>query len=548
MSLHPEPFCPVPEETADVARASFPKGHPYLRLRDEFGALFDDHQFAALFPARGRPAEAPWRLALVTILPFAEDLADRSAADAVRGRIEWKYLLALPLRDAGFDDSVLSEFRGRLIAGSAELLLFETLLVRFREQQLLKPGTPQRTDATHVLAAIRALNRLEWVGESMRHALNTLAVVAPQWLLEQSEPAWIERYDRPFENRRLPQNENERAALAHTIGQDGGRLLAALAASQTPQWLREIPAVKTLRQVWDEQFDPEGETLRLRRAEELPPAGERINSPYDPDARYAKKRETEWVGYKLHFTESCAPELPLLITDVVTTAASVHDAAVLPRIQEALSRRELLPSHQFADAAYLEGSGLVDSREQYGIDLVGPVSEDRSWQARQGTGFSVEAFALDWGAERARCPAGKESSGWREREGASGSLVVVSFPPAVCRACEQRAGCTTAETTGRQLKLQPQKVHEALVTARQRARTHEFEHTYAVRSGVEGTHTQGVRRCGLRQSRYVGETKVHLQHLLIGAALNLLRVGAWLMESPRAHTRQSAFARLALAA
>lgn len=548
MSLHPEPFRPVPEETAEVARAAFPKGHPYLCLRDAFGAFFDDPQFAALFPAQGQPAEAPWRLALVTVLQFAEDLADRPAADAVRGRIEWKYLLALPLRDPGFDGSVLVEFRKRLVAGSAELLLFETLLVRFRERKLLKARTPQRTDATHVLAAIRTLHRLELVGESMRSALNALAVAAPSWLLEQTAPEWIDRYDRPFEARRLPRTEAERTALALTIGEDGVRLLSALVAASAPPWLREIPAVATLRQVWEEQFAREGATVRLCRAEELPPAGQRINSPYDPEARYGKKRETEWIGYKVHFTETCAPDLPLVITDVQTTVASVHDGTVLPQIQAALDRRDLLPSQQFADGAYLEGSGLVDSREQYGIDLVGPVPEDRSWQGRQETAYGAEAFTLDWEAKGARCPAGQDSSGWREHEGPRGPLVIVSFPQGVCRDCEHRSRCTTAETTGRQLKLQPQKVHEALVAARQRARTKAFEHEYAARSGIEGTHSQGVRQCGLRESRYVGEAKVHLQHLAIGAALNLLRVGAWLMESPRARTRESAFARLARAA
>jgi transposase len=548
MCLHPEPFCPVPAETATVARAAFPKGHPYLCMRDVFGALFADPQFAALFATRGRPAEAPWRLAVVTVLQFAENLSDQQAADAVRDRVLWKYLLALPLTDTGFDASVLCEFRGRLLAGAAELLLFETLLTRFREQQLLRSRTPQRTDATHVLAALRTLHRLELLGESMRSALNSLAVAAPEWLLAQSEPAWIDRYDRPFEARRLPQSETPRTALAHTIGGDGVRLLTGLYAPEAPLWLREIPAVQTLRQVWVEQFYREGDALRLRRAAELPPAGQRINSPYDPEARYAKKRETVRIGYKAHFTETCAPDLPLLITDVQTTPASVHDAAVLPPIQAALSQRDLLPSHQYVDAAYLEGSGLVDSREQYGIELVGPIQEDASWQARQGTGFGVEAFELDWEAQRARCPAGQASSGWRERESTQGTLVVVSFPLAVCRACEQRAGCTTAQTTGRQLKLQPQPQHEAVQAARQRARTHAFEHEYAVRSGVEGTHAQGVRQCGLRQCRYVGEAKVHLQHLLIAAALNFLRVGAWLMERPRARTRHSAFARLAMAA
>lgn len=548
MSLRPEPFCPVPEETARVAHAAFPKGHPYLRIRDTFGALFHDPQFVRLYATRGQPAEAPWRLALVMVMQFAEDLSDQQAADAVRDRVAWKYLLALPLDDPGFDASVLCEFRDRLREGGEEELLFNTLLGHLQEQHLLKARLPQRTDATHVLAAIRTLHRLELLGESMRHALNTLAVVAPEWVWAQREPAWGERYDRPLESRRLPKSEKQRTALALTIGRDGVQLLAALYAPEAPPWLREIPAVQTLRQVWVEQFYHEGNTLRLRRAEDLPPAGQRVNSPYDPEARYAQKRDTVWIGYKVHFTETCDPELPPLITDVQTTPASVHDAAVVPQIQAALSQRELLPRRHYLDGAYLEGSGLVDSQEQYGITVVGPVPGDRSWQARQGTGFGVEAFELDWDAQKARCPAGQASSGWREREGASGSLVIVSFPPGVCHACPQRARCTTAETTGRQLKLQPQSVYEALAAARQRARTAEYEQEYAVRSGIEGTHTQAVRQCGLRQSRYVGEAKVQLEHLLIGTALNFLRLGAWLMGRPRARTRHGAFAQLAMAA
>ena len=117
MSLKPMPIGPVPELTAYVARAAFPDGNPYLAVRDVLGTFYDDQRFAALFPDRGRPAEAPWRLALVTVLQFAEGLPDRQAADAVRGRIDWKYALGLELTDPGFDFSVLCEFRSRLLAG-----------------------------------------------------------------------------------------------------------------------------------------------------------------------------------------------------------------------------------------------------------------------------------------------------------------------------------------------------------------------------------------------------------------------------------------------
>src|SRR5918995_5862540 len=194
--LRPMPIEPIPPETARIARAAFPKGNRYLRLADELGTLFTDDAFLALFPTHGQPAQPPWQLALVTILQFAEGLSDRQAAHAVRSRIDWKYVLRLELADPGFDASVLSACRGRLIAGAAESLLFETLLTWCRNRQLVQARGRQRTDSTHILAAVRALNRIEVVGETMRHALNSLAIVAPTWLRAVSLPEWEARYAR----------------------------------------------------------------------------------------------------------------------------------------------------------------------------------------------------------------------------------------------------------------------------------------------------------------------------------------------------------------
>src|SRR5438270_4406501 len=173
-------------------------------MGDLFDILLKEEQFAALYPPREQPAEAAWRLAVVTLLQFAEGLSDRQAADAVRRCIEWKYLLRLELNDPGFTATVLCDVRARLVVGGAELLLFETLLTRFREQKLLKARGTQRTDASHVLAAVRNLNRLELAGETLRHALNALAVAAPAWLLAHTQPEWTQRYARRFEESRLP--------------------------------------------------------------------------------------------------------------------------------------------------------------------------------------------------------------------------------------------------------------------------------------------------------------------------------------------------------
>ena len=154
MSLRPQAPPAVPEETRRIARAAFPKGTLCLRIADALGPVYQDSQFASLFPRRGRPAEAPGRLALAVVLQFVENLSDRAAAEAVRGRIDWKYALGLALSDPGFDHTVLSEFRTRLVEGGAELLLFDALLDRFKAEGLVKARGRQRTDSTHVLAAV----------------------------------------------------------------------------------------------------------------------------------------------------------------------------------------------------------------------------------------------------------------------------------------------------------------------------------------------------------------------------------------------------------
>ena len=274
MSLRPQVFYLVPEETARIARAANPKGNVYLQMYDTFGTIFANHQFASLFPVHGQPAEAPVRLALISMLQFAEGLTDRQAADAVRTRLDWKYLLCLELTDPGFHFSVLSAFRDRLIAGGVEHLLLDTLLQQCRDLGLLKPRSTQRTDSTHVLAAVRSLNRLERVGETLRAALHSLAVVAPAWLQAHVPTAWYDRYADRVDNARFPKAESARTALAATIGLDGRTLLAWIDNPDAPIYLRDIPAVQTLRQVWREQYTEPPEPLSLRTVQSLPPSSQ----------------------------------------------------------------------------------------------------------------------------------------------------------------------------------------------------------------------------------------------------------------------------------
>jgi transposase len=295
--MHPQEISPVPEETARVARAANSKGNGYMRMRDELGSIYQDQMFTALFPQRGQPAEAPWRLALVTVMQYMEALSDRQAVEAVRGRIDWKYAREQELTDPGFDFSVLTEFRTRLLTGGAETHLLQALLELCKSRGWLKARGRQRTDSTHVRASIRDLNRLECAGETLRHTLNVLAEVAPDWLLAQIDAGWFDRYRLRFDEYRFPKAQTERLAFAEMIGTDGHRLLTAVYAPTAPSWLAELPAVETLRLVWVQQYFIEEGRCHWRSNEQIPPPSLIIASPYDLDARIARQAQPrlDWL-------------------------------------------------------------------------------------------------------------------------------------------------------------------------------------------------------------------------------------------------------------
>jgi transposase len=522
-----------------------------MRMRDALGPLSTNPTFAALFSHPGRPAEAPAQLALITVMPFAEGLSDAQAADAVRARIDWKYALALDLSDPGFDASVLSEFRQRLITGHAELLLFETMLRRFRDQGLLKATGRQRTDSPHVLAAIQTLTRLACVGETRRHALNVLATAAPAWLRSWVPAEWFDRSRRRFADYRLPPERPARYALAEHMGTDGRPVLWAIYEPAAPAWLREIPAIQTLRQVGLQQFyaTPEGQPGRWRSAADLPPAPLLISSPSDPEARYGKKRETAWTGYTVHLTETCDDEPPPLITDVTTTPATTSDVAGLPTIQAHLAPRQLTPGEQLVDSGYVTSDHLLTRRTEHGIDLIGPVAADQSWQGQAANGFAAARFVIDWDAKYAICPQGQRSVVWLERPDRPGHATVrIAFSTPVGAACANRADCTRAATAPRALRIRAREHYTVLQAARARQQTDTFKKVYARRAGIEGTIAQGTRMGDLRRSRDIGLVKTRLMHLLVAAARNFMRVAAWLAEIPRAQTRPSAFAAFAVVA
>ena len=545
MSLRPRPIFEVPEETARIAQAAFPKGNIYLRIREQLGVFFTDEQFATLFSERGQPAFSPWRLALISIMQFAEDLSDRQAADAVRSRIDWKYLLGLELEDSGFDYSLLSEFRQRLVDGGLEQQLLDTVLAVLSEQQLLKKQGQQRTDSTRVVAAVRHLNRLETIGETMRATLNTLAVVAPDWVQQITPAAWYDRYESRIAEWGLPRQKKEREVWVQTVGQDGLYLLEQLYKAETPLWLREVPTVQRLRQVWLHQFCHLDGVLQFRKAADLPPAAIRFESPYDPEAHYSKKRETEWTGYKVHLTESCDADQPHLITHVATTIAPQSDANMTESIHEALAVKDCLPDTHLVDAGYVDAEQIVMSQKQHAVQLFGPVRPDVSWQAKAQAGYAQQDFQIDWAAEKVTCPQGVASDRWsplvnsQKNEG-----IQVRFPRQACHSCATRALCTRSITQPRVLTLQPQAQYEALQAARRAEQTDEWKERYDKRAGIEGTLSQAVRGFGLRECRYIGLAKTHLQHVLTAVAINFARLDNWFTGKKRAQTRVSRFAAL----
>ena len=518
-----------------------------------------DADFADLYPKLGQPAYAPWRLALVTLMQFREGLSDRQAADAVRGRIDWKYVLALDLADAGFDFSVLCEFRGRLLQHGTTERLLGRLLDAAREGGLLKARGRQRTDSTHVLAAVRTLNRLELVGETLRAALNAIAVAAPDWLRAVAPADWHERYDRRVEDMRLPEAGSKRDAYAAQVGADGFTLLDALDGPKAPPDARGLSEVAVLRRVWARHFErveaagdgggAAGGRVRMRPVQGRGP-GDRLESPYDTDARFRSKRDTRWTGYMVHLTESCDADMPRLVINADTTPANMHEAERTGLIHDALAAKSLAPSEHLVDSTYVSAGHLVAARARHGIDLVGPGRPNVGWQGRSGgDAFALADFTVHWDRKAARCPEGKESNLWisNAKHRGQGSIIHVQFRSADCRPCPSRARCTRARSKyqGRVLAVMPRPEHEALAAARAREGTAEGKALYAQRNGVEGTLSQAVCAFGLRRARYRGLAKTGLQGVATAAALNLDRIGAWFAGRPLAPTRTSRFAALA---
>jgi transposase len=518
----------IPEMTVEVAKAAFPKGNAVMKIRDELGPLFADDEFAALYPTIGQPAESPARLALVTILQFMENLTDREAADAVRSRIDWKYLLGLELTDPGFHYSVLSEFRQQMLEQGAENILLNQILTQCEAAGLLKGQSKQRTDSTQVLAKIRSLNRVELAGETMRRVLDDIAQIAPNWLREHMKRDWGKRYGSPVDTHAIRKSKAKHEKLAQSIGEDGQYLLASIYQEDTPIKVRSLFTVEVLRQVWVQQYYLEKGQSYWRKKDEqgFPTSGTMIASPDDLDARYSSKYGSGWIGYKLHVTETCDPEEPRLITQVTTTEATVPDSNMTEAIQEDLITHDLSPETHWVDAGYVNTDNLLSSQKK-GIDLLGPARGDSSWQARMEGGYDQTQFIIDWENMVATCPEGHQSMFWKEGKSSWGRPNIhFLFSRPLCFQCSAREKCSRGKKNGRHLTVSPRPAFEMLKQAREREKTEAFKEEYKRRAGVEGTIAQAVNAMGARHNRYRGLARTHLQHIATTSAINLRRIAA----------------------
>jgi transposase len=553
-------------------------------IRDRLGQWLADEQFAAAFGVRGRPGWSPSRLALVTVLQQAENLTDRQAAEAIRTRIDWQYLLGLAFDDPGVDHSVLAEFRARLVEAGLEHLVLDALLARLQADGLVKAGGKQRSDSTNVTAAVAALNRLELVGESVRAVLEVLAVAHPVWLEQRICVAdFTRRYGTPMTSWRPPTSQARRDELAIAYARDGYALLEAVYDPQAPAWLRELPPVDILRQVLLQNYTrttgSNGREVIKRRekapdGDGLPPGHRRIASPYDTDARWAAKRDTFWLGYKLHLTETCDDPpactcppatgddppgrrhgshqhskgcarlvFPNLITHVATTDATVTDNQMTAPIHDALTARDLKPGRHYTDSGYLSAAIVVTARTRHGIALIGPLLADTSAQARAGNGYARADFTIDYDTRTVTCPQGKTSQTWTPCTQRGQTAAVATFSTTDCGPCPARPQCTTSNAKRRQLTLLPRDLAEAQTAARTAETTISFHADYARRAGVEGTMNQATHH-GARRARYRGLPKTQLEHAYMATALNLIRLHAYWTGTPLDRRRTSHLARL----
>lgn len=511
MSLQWQLSRDVPPDTAALGQTIFAAHNVYRQIGERFDQLFPDEQvFASLYDTQGRGAISPLLLSLVTVFQMLEKVPDRTAAEFVAARLDWKYALHLPLAYPGFHFTDLYAFRGRLLEHGQERFVFEQLLMRLKEMGLLKPKGKMRTDSTHVLGVVERLSQLELICESLRLALQAVTQAVPDWVARQLPAIFSETYaQRQSEYGLSDIQVKERLVKA---GRDAFWFLAQVDRS-TPQSVRHLPEVEILRQVLAQQF-PSGPGH--------PPTSQRpsgkavIESPHDPEVRFAQKRGQGWLGYKAQVTESCDPAQPHLIVDLEPTGALDNDSPELPKVQARLQAQGILPAEQYVDQGYMSAAHLANSAD-LGLNLMGVPLDD----TQAAPGFRQADFHIATQAQQATCPAGQNSQVWAEN---ANGQIKIRFAGKTCRACPYFGVCTSSQQ-GRSLTLSP---HRAILGLRRaQAKTETFQAKMRLRAGIEATISELVRRYQFRQARYRGLAKLRLQAYFTAVAINLNRLARW---------------------
>ncbi|MFE2729445.1 IS1182 family transposase [Kitasatospora sp. NPDC059327] len=532
MCVRPRSGSVIPELTVRVARASNPRGTTAMAIRDHLEGLWSDEDFEQWYPQDGRPGLSPAQLATVSVLQFLLELSDRQAAESVRCRIDFKYALGMELEDPGFHHSVLADFRERLAEEGRADKLFGLALEKIKAVGLVRERGRQRTDSTHVLAAVRDLTRLELVTEAMRAALEELARRAPHELAGLVTEDWGRRYGRAA---RLGKNPSRPKGRIKETGDDAHLLLRYV--NRYLPALRDGEQVQALRQIFLQNYWIDAQDRLLWREADtagLPPSAIAIVSPYDTTARFARRGETRWKGFMAHVTETCDHDAVSVITDVTTTKAAVHDSKALPTVLARLDQRELLPAEHFVDQGYTSVALKQQVAREFGVGLVGPVRARTTRKSRKGDVFNRDAFVIEWDAKKVTCPQGKTNRQWATPPSVA-PYIHVKFAKSDCGPCPLKSACTKG--AARALTFLPRDLHDLQSESRTEQQTQEWLSRYSLRAAIEGTISEFVNGHGMRQCRYRSEEKAHVQHVLTAIAVNLERIGAHLPTAPERRPR-----------
>lgn len=514
MSLQAKWNKEIPADTGQLGREILAEKDPYRLVGEGVNEFLSLKDYISLYSNLGRGAICPIILSLVIVFQFLENLPDREAARRAVTGIDWKYALHMPLTWRGFHFADLSNFRQRLLEHQAERLIFDKVVQWVRALGFVKKHGKQRSDSSHILGCVERLSRLELAWETLRVALRSIKAMAPAWYEQTIPKVFDQAYVERQSDWRL--SKEEVAVEMHKAGGDGFWLLDRL-DHDAPQNVLALSEVVTLRTVWKQQFERLEDSNKVVVRQPPIKGKEIIQSPHETEVRWAKKRDQDWVGYKLQVTETAEDGEARFITDIDVVAANDGDSEATGEIQERLIDRGLKPDEHYVDRGYVSGSNLAHSAER-GIELVGPALADTS---RKPQGYKQRDFDIDFEACQATCPQGRTSQAWRPFQEAGGQTRIEVIFGSQCLHCPARTQCATGNK-GRKLSISP--YYQNLSQLRAAQETEAFKERLKLRAGIEGTISELTRKHGARRARYRGRAKVRLQMIFTGTATNLKRL------------------------